>query len=343
MRVRYNSNMNIVFFEATADDQEYLSREMQEGAHAVTFAEERLTLDNAAQYSEAEIISVFVNSLITKGLIDAMPALKYITTRSTGFDHIDISYANSKNIIVSSVPSYGTHTVAEFTFALLLALSRHIVPASNQLRERTDFSMAGFQGFELFGKTIGVVGTGKIGKNAVMIAQGFGMKVLAYDVYPDAKFAEEKAFSYVPLEKLLAESDIVTLHAPYMETTHHLLNADNIPTMKKGAMVINTARGELIETDALAKALASGHLAGAALDVLEGERELKEEMELMQQGANIDYKTLFENHALMDMPNVLITPHIAFNTREAVQEILHTTMANIRAYISGTSQNVVQK
>jgi D-lactate dehydrogenase len=274
-------------------------------------------------------------------VIDALPQLKYVVTRSTGYDHIDVAYAKTKNIMVASVPAYGTHTVAEFAFALLLEVSRKVGEGNRRVREYADFGFEGLRGFELFGKTMGVIGTGRIGKNSIDIARGFGMRVLAYDVFPDQEFAKSRGFEYVELSTLLAQSDVITLHALYNEKTHHLLNKENMQHIKHGAILINTARGELVETGALVTLLKSGQIAGAGLDVLEGERQLKEEMEVLERG-NADFKILFEDHALMDLPNVVVTPHIAFNTHEAVEEIMKTTIENIATFVSGTPKNVIK-
>ena len=169
------------------------------------------------------------------------------------------------------------------------------------------------------------------------------MKILAYDVFPDKEFAEKTEFKYVDLPELLSRSDIVTLHAPYNKDTHHLINKDNLPTFKKGAYLVNTARGELVETDALLKALASGHLSGAGLDVLESERQLKEEATIFAKDSDNfkDFKTLFEDQVLLDMPQVIVTPHIAFYSEEAEREIEKVTVENIKCFLNDTPQNIV--
>ena len=333
--------MKITFFETTPTEQEYLSEALKD--MEVSFSQEKLTKETAAQAGQSEAVSVFVNSEVKQEVMDLLPNLKFIATRSMGFDHIDGAYAKGKGITVSSVPAYGSYTVAEFTFALILNLTRKIFEAKHQLVEGDDFDISRLEGFNLYGKTLGVIGTGKIGKNVAKLGKAFGMTVLASDVHPDEAFAAEAGCTYVQLPELLAQSDIVTLHVPYMKETYHLLNKDNIPLMKKGAYLINTARGEIVETDALVQALTSGHLAAAGLDVLESERQLKEETELLRRGSQEfkDFKTLFKNHVLIDLPRVIVTPHIAFFTREAVQEILKTTVENIRAFLAGKPQNVV--
>ncbi|MFM7089126.1 MAG: NAD(P)-dependent oxidoreductase, partial [Candidatus Paceibacterota bacterium] len=279
-------------------------------------------------------------------VMEKLPQLKLIATRSTGFDHIDVSAATEKGVTVVNVPGYGSHTVAEFAFALLLNLSRKVYQANEKIRETADFSFLGLRGFDLHGKTLGVIGTGKIGKNVINIALGFGMKVIAFDLYPDQNLAKDKGFEYKTLEEVLSHADVITLHAPYTKENHHLLNKEMFSVIKKGAYLINTARGELVDTDALIVALSDGTLAGAGLDVLEGERELKEELEILSDPNKRDhikdYKTLFEGKVLMDLPNVIVTPHLAFYSKEAEEEIIKTTIDNINNFLKGTPTNSVE-
>jgi D-lactate dehydrogenase len=336
--------MKIIFFEVPQKEQLLFTQAFS--GSDVFFYEEKLSEENVNLAKEAEIISVFINSEISQKIIDAMPNLKFIATRSTGFDHIDCDYAKTKGITVSNVPAYGSYTVAEFSFGLLLNLSRKINQANNHLREGADFNIFSLEGFDLRGKTIGVIGTGKIGKNSVRIAKGFSMNVLAYDLHPDMTFAQENNFEYKTLPEVLAQADVITLHAPYTKENHHMINKENIALMKRGIYLINTARGELVDTDALIEGLKNGIIAGAGLDVLEGERELKEEIEILsspQKAERVkDYKTLLEDRALIDMPNVIITPHVAFYSKEAEGEIIKDTIDNIQGFISGNLQNLVK-
>jgi|ERR1035437_909129 D-lactate dehydrogenase len=343
--------MKIVFFETPHEDKEVLADLLGKNlpGNDITFFEEKLTLEKADSIADAECISVFINSIISKGVIDKLPKLKLITTRSTGYDHIDVTYANSKGISVASVPSYGSRTVAEFAFALILALSRKIFPAYHHLREEDSFDLSNLMGFDLYGKTIGVIGTGKIGKNAIKIAKGFDMNVIAYDLFPDTTFAAQAGYTYVDLNTLLSTSDIITIHAPYTKDTHHLINMSNISLVKKGALLVNTARGEIVETEALVWALNQNILAGVGLDVLEGERFMKEEMSLLAESATgkmqtkEDFKTLLESHTLIHDRRVIATPHMAFCSKEAVGEILKTTVDTIAGFVSGTPVNVIKK
>ncbi|MEK9209164.1 MAG: NAD(P)-dependent oxidoreductase [Patescibacteria group bacterium] len=330
--------MNISFFEVMPGEQESLMTQLPAG-HTVSYFSEKLTPETLDKAMGAEIVSVFVNSEIRAPLIDRLPDLKLIATRSMGFDHIDVEHARSKGIHVVNVTTYAAHPVAEFTFALLLCVTRRIYHAYNQLREGTDYNIRNLGGFNLFGKTIGVAGTGRIGRNVVGIARGFGMKVVAFDAMPDAAFAAEQGFPYVSLEELVAQSDIISLHLPYTKETHHILDASLCAKMKKGVILVNTARGELIDTHALVAALQDGTIWGAGLDVLEEERAFKEERgAIAGNKEGIDYRLLTANHILIDMPNVIVTPHIAFETAEAMQEIERVTAKAITDYINGTEQ-----
>lgn len=280
--------------------------------------------------ANAEVLCPFIDSPIKEADLARFPALKLIATRSTGFDHIDLAATNARGIIVANVPFYGENTVAEFTFALLLALSRRIIDADEKVRAGT-FSPSGLRGFDLSGKTIGVVGTGHIGAHVIRMAKGFGMKVIGFDAFPNAELSQKLDFPYVPLPELLVESDIVTLHVPYNEHTHHLINAGNIGNFKKGSYLINTARGAVVETEALIEALKNETLAGAGLDVLEEEQNLQDK----------ESKVSIENQYLIAHPRVIVTPHLAFNTQEAVERILNTTIENIKGFGAGIPTNIV--
>ena len=280
-------------------------------------------------------LSVFIYSHVTREVLEKLPELKFIATRSTGFDHIDVEACRTRGIAVSNVPSYGENTVAEHTIALLLMLSRKVHQSVLQMRSgRVD--LAELTGFDLQGKTIGVIGAGHIGLHVIRIARGFGMRVLAFDIRRDPFLADLLGFEYATLERLLAESDIVTLHSPYTEKTHHLLGREQFAQMKQGAMIVNTARGGLIDTDALVEALESGKVGGAGLDVLEGEELIKEEKQLLQQPLDVErLRMAVRNRVLLARDNVVFTPHNAFNSREALVRILEVTLSNLEAFRAG--------
>ncbi len=285
-----------------------------------------------------------MDSTVGAEVLNGLPNLKFIATLSTGFDHIDLAAAAAKGIPVSSGPRGGDNPVAEFPFGLILALSRKIIRANRQVREEGSFGTDDLCGFDLAGKTLGVVGTGHIGQHVARMAKGFNMNVVAFDAYPNEALATELGFTYKTLPEVLGASDIVTLHVPYMPATHHLINKDNIGLMKKGAYLVNTARGAVVETAALVAALKSGAVGGAGLDVLEEEGILKSEMEFVTAGReeSHDLKIVLEDHVLIDMPNVIITPHNAFNTREAFFRILDTTIDNVVAFVNGAPINMVK-
>lgn len=298
---------------------------------------------NESDRNEIEALSVFVDYSVTSDTLDLLPNLKMIATRSAGYDHIDTAATKERGIIVCRVPHYGTRTVAEYAIALMFALSRNAFRSYTDMRRNVSITnFEAYEGFDLCNKTLGVVGTGAIGRNVCAIANGIGMKVVAYDVSPDETFAKEHDVTYASLDDLLTQSDIVTLHVPSIPATQHLINEDKLNLMKTGSYLINTARGEIVDTKALVKTLNSKHLAGAGLDVLEGEHALREEAELLAEGA-VDTKlweTLVADHSLIDMPNVIVTPHIAFNTVEAKREITDITLDNLKSYIAGSPQNI---
>ncbi len=328
--------MKIVFYETDTWEQEYLAERLS--GHTVFFEKTRNN-----EHNDVEIISFGLGIHANQEFLENFPKLKYVTTRTTGFDHIDSNYCKKIGISASNVPAYGENTVAEFAFTLILALSRKIYPAIKRVRDYGDFNFNGLMGFDLQGKTIGVVGTGRIGSKVIKIAKGFGMHVVAYDAHPNTELANEQGFEYLTLEELLKQSDIITLHAPYNSSTHYLINKQNIGFCKQGSILINTARGGLVETEALIGALENGVLAGAGLDVLEEEGFIKDEMHMLYSGhPNLQQlKTVLADHKLMQMENVLVTPHNAFNTREALIRILDVTLANIQAFTSGHPINLI--
>jgi D-lactate dehydrogenase len=276
--------------------------------------------------------------------MDKFPNLSLIVARSTGYDNIDIAEAKKRNVTVCNVPSYGECTVAEYTFGLILMLSRKIHLSVNKNSELCLTNAANIRGFDLNNKTIGVIGTGKIGKKVISIAKGFSMNVLAFDNFQDKKSEIELGFKYVELDQLLKDSDVITIHIPYTKETEHLINAKSFLLMKKNSIIINTSRGGIIDTNALVQALNSNQIAGAGLDVIEEENIIKDETAFILSNKMPDQQelcTIIADHALMKMPNVIITPHNAYNTNEALDRILDTTTQNIAAWIDGKPINLV--
>lgn len=332
--------MKIVIFETADWERHACLRLAGQGDFHCT--QEPLNATTVARYADAEIVSTFINSQATASVLAQLPRLQYIATRSTGYDHIDTAYCRDRVVAVSNVPYYGSSTVAEHVFALLLALSRKLDAAVAQTR-RGIFDRGDLRGFELEGRTMGVVGAGQIGRRVLKIASGFGMTTIAYDERPDRTAAEELGFSYTDLPDLLRAADVVSLHVPGHAQNVGLIGADQFSLMKPGAVLINTARGNLVDLAALLDVLQTGRLRAAGLDVLPEESLLRDEAEVFR-SPNVTPKalrSLVGIHALQRLPNVLITPHVAYNTDEALGRIIDTTVANIEAFLSGAVQNQV--
>jgi len=334
--------MSIVIFDVEEWEHPALPKSL--AGHNLVLVSDKVSSHTAEQAAEAEVISIFSWSTVDKESLAAMPNLKHIATRSTGVDHIDMVECARRGITVSNVPEYGERTVAEHTFALMLALSRKILHCDNRTK-LCDFSRDGLRGFDLEGKTIGLIGAGKIGSKVAEIARAFAMKVVVYDKYQDDEKALKLNFKYVKnLDELLSQSDVISLHVPLTPETKHLINTENIKKVKSGALLINTARGDLVQTEAVLKGLESGQLAGAGLDVLENEKLIHDETEVLAAAipSQEELSSLLHNHILLTNPKVIITPHNAFNSDEAVRRITDTALANIKAYLSGQPENLVE-
>jgi len=331
----------VAFFEVKEWEIAHLTERLGE-RFRLWFSAERLAHAQCDDWREAWGLSPFIYSKIDAAVIQSLPSLKIIATRSTGFDHVDLEAARARSIMVANVPSYGENTVAEHTFGLILAVTRNIHKAHYKVTHR-DFSLEGLEGMDIAGKTLGVIGTGRIGLHVIKIARGFGMKVLGCDIRQEPLLAEVLNFQYVPLDTLLRESNIVSLHAPYNKHTHHMINAETLAMMKPGAILINTARGGLVDTEALIAALDAGQLSGAGLDVLEGEQLLREEQQILAQHdvPRETLRALLDSSILIRRPDVVVTPHIAFFSREAQRRILDTTIENLVHFADGRPTNVV--
>ncbi|MBI4733685.1 MAG: hydroxyacid dehydrogenase [Rubrobacteridae bacterium] len=330
----------VAFFEAEHWEEDYITEKLDSNFD-FAFFKEPLSQDNVDQAKEFEVISPFIYSEIDRSVIEQLPKLRLIATRSTGFDHIDVRFCVEKNIAISNVPTYGTNTVAEHTFALILALSRKILPSVERTR-RGNFNLENLMGFDLKNRTLGVVGAGHIGQNVIKIGHGFQMDILVYDTKLNQLLAKELDFKYASLNDLLEKSDVITLHAPYNPHTHHMINRKNIGLIKRGAIVINTSRGGLIETAALVEALQKGKLAGVGLDVIEEEGLIKEERELLShKREREELQIALESHLLLFRDDAIITPHNAFNSKEAVLRILDTTISNIESFVENKPQNTI--
>ena len=331
----------IAFVSVEPWHKDYLKSRLAK--HKAVFLDDGFTPAGLAKAKDADVLAVFIYSKVTEEVLAKLPKLKLVTTMSTGFDHIDLAACAKKGIAVCNVPAYGDNTVAEHAFALILTVTRKIVESVERTR-KGHFEFEGLLGIDLKGKTLGVVGTGRIGRNVAHIGgEGFGMKVLAFDVMKNEDWAKECGVQYVPIEKLYAESDIITFHVPLLKETTRMLNRKNIAKVKKGAIIINTARGAVIETQALVDGLKKGILSGVGLDVLENECAMKEAHATLPDAKEVCLpKEVEAEMELLKNPRAYVTPHSAFYSREAVQRILDTTTDNIAAFLAKKPANLVK-
>ena len=345
--------MIIYFVETESEEQEFFAERL--GVHDLRFVSQ---LEEVGE--DAEVISIFINSRITTEFLAAHPQLRFIATRSTALDHIDLPACGERKVAIANVSDYGFATVAEHTFALILALSRRlrevmIAPKGGR------FSYAAARGFELAGKTLGIIGMGRIGQRVAELAHAFQMSVLAFDIdHPDG-LEKSLDFKYVPLEELLQGSDIVSLHTPLTAGTYHILNRETLAACRKGVYIVNTARGSLIDTHALREALDSGQVGGAGLDVLQDERVMRQPVShiitadivqhlrsdaLAHDARDADrvreLEELMLGDAVLSRSNVVFTPHVAFNSVEAVARVQEITVESITAFAKGRPVNIVE-
>lgn len=314
------------FYDTKSYDREAMLAAAGAGDVEWRFHEFRLNAHTAASAAGARSVCVFVNDRLDRACLEKLAAhgVRHVALRCAGFNNVDLAAARELGLAVTRVPAYSPHAVAEHTVALLLALNRKIHRAYNRVRE-FNFSLAGLVGFDLHGKTVGLIGTGKIGRCAAEIFRGFGCRVLAHDPFPMADWAQTHDVAYVPFEDLLAQSDIISLHLPLTPESHHLLNAATLARLQPGAYVLNTSRGKLVDTHALIEALKADRLGGVALDVYEEEEGVFFE-DHSEHGLHDD-----DLARLLSFPNVLVTSHQAFLTREALAEIARVTLGNLRA------------
>ena len=326
--------IEITVYDTKPYDREYLAH--APGAKRVgwRFHDFRLSAETAPAAKGSQAVCVFVNDQADRACLNILAAIgvKLVALRCAGFNNVDLGAARSLGLAVTRVPAYSPHAVAEHTVALLLTLNRRIHRAFNRVRE-LNFSLSGLVGFDLHGKTVGIVGTGKIGRIAAQIFRGFGTEVLAYDPFPEPAWAATQGVRYVDFDTLLAESDIVSLHVPLLPETRQMLNEQTLARMKSGVVIVNTSRGKLIDSSALITALKAGRVAGVALDVYEEEEGIFFE-DLSGQVLHDDELSL-----LLNFPNVLITAHQAFLTREALREIARVTTANVLQLETGEASS----
>ncbi len=305
--------LKITFLEVDTEDRASI---LEEFPDAVTVQGEKNSDEIVEACKDSEIVSCFIYSAFSKEVLQRLPKLKLLCTRSVGYDHIDINECTKRGITVCNVPDYGSHVIAEHVFALLLSTLRHI-PEADKKVESGVFDYHGLRGIALRGKTLGILGTGKIGRSVAQIAHGFGMKILVVDECRTLDIVETFGVSYVTLSELLASSDIITLHIPETKETAHIINASALRLMKEGVVLVNTARGGLIDSAALLHALQTGKVGYALLDVLE-------------------HETNFENNkSLVSHPHVVSTPHIAFYADDSMKNMYADSFVAIRQYMDG--------
>jgi len=322
--------VRIAFFDTKRYERQAFDAANADQAHEIVYHEPRLTPDTASLADGFPVVCSFVNDRVTAETLATLArgGTKLLALRSAGYNHVDLVAAAKLGIPVVRVPEYSPHAVAEHTVMLALAVIRRVHRAWARVREG-NFSLEGLMGFDLFQKRVGIVGTGKIGRVTARIFKGFGCEVVAYDLFPDEKAAEEIGFTYVDLDELYRTSDIISLHVPLTPETHHLIDGPAIKSMKRGVVLVNTGRGALIDTRALIEGLKSEHVGAAGLDVYEEEeglffRDLSDRV--------IQDDVLAR---LLMFPNILVTAHQAFLTREALANIAETTLASVTAFERG--------
>lgn len=320
----------IAVFDAKPYDRVTFDRVNEKYGFELTYHKEHLDINNVVLANGADAVCIFVNAVVDSDVVAKLKSygINLIALRCAGFNNVDILAAEKHGVKVVRVPDYSPHAIAEHTLALMLCLNRKVHRAFLRTRDG-NFSLVGFEGFDMYGKTVGVIGTGKIGKVAIGLFKGLGMNVLAYDLYPDNAFAEAEGIKYVTLDELYANSDIITLHCPLTKETEYLICDESIKKMKDGVMIVNTGRGKLIHTRHLIDGLLSRKIGYAGLDVYE------------EEGAYF-----YEDHSdavmtddvlarLLSFNNVIVTSHQAFFTQEAMENIANTTMSSISDFFTG--------
>lgn len=329
--------IKIAFFDTKDYDREMFDKYNSEYNYEITYFKTKLNEETAVLATGFDVVCIFVNDTANKVVLEKLKSLgvKLIALRCAGYNNVEISHLPS-GLGVVRVPAYSPYAVAEHTAGLLLALDRKVYK-SYQRTKKYNFSLDGLLGFDIHGKTVGVIGTGKIGKVFINIMNGFGANVIAYDVYQDKKAEEELNFKYTSLDEIYKNADIISLHCPLTEENHNMINKDSIAKMKKGVILLNTSRGKLINAKDLVDCLEKGMIGGVGLDVFEDEEEY-----FLNDMSN-SYIRDAELSILLSMPNVVITAHQAFFTKEALEKIVSTTLSNIKEYIeTGKCKNIVE-
>ena len=336
--------MKIVYFDVEHNEEEFLKTH-NEGKYNYILVKDALNdLSPLKQeYIDADVISVFTTSRVNTQVLKRFKKLKLIALRSVGFNHVDLEYCREQHIIVENSPNYGNQSVAEFALALLMDVLRKVTISYLEYKDAKVYPSC-LMGLELYGKTMGIVGLGAIGSTFAQISHGLGMKILGFDKIENEKLKKNYNVTYTDFDTLLRKSDFISIHAPMSKENYHLFNEASFDKMKSNAILINTGRGELIDTSALFNALVNKKILGAGLDVLENEQTITD-VDYMLGINRLDKLTLKQtiiNSRLFQLDNVILTPHIAYNTKEAIQRILSTTMENIQEFSIGNIQNYVE-
>lgn len=329
--------VKILFYDTKEYDKKLFERYNKDYGFEIKYLESKLNNETAPLANGYDAVCIFVNDIAEKETLDILKecGVKLIVLRCAGYNNVDIKNL-PEGMSVVRVPRYSPYAVAEHAVALLLSVDRKIYK-SYQRTKKYNFTLNGLLGFDIHGKTLGVIGTGKIGKVFINIMKGFGTEVLAYDVYPDEKAAQEMGFKYTTLDELYEKSDIISLHCPLTDENTNMINKDSIKKMKKGVVIINTSRGKLINSDDLIDALGKGKIGGLGLDVFDEEEDF-----FLNDMSNSYYRNT-ELSVLLTMPNVVITSHQAFFTKEALDKIGKVSMDNIKEFFeTGNCENFVK-
>ncbi len=325
--------IKIAFFDAKNYDKEVFNKHNKDYNYNITYFESKLNSETASLTKGFDAVCIFVNDKADKDVLDTLQknGVKILALRCAGYNNVDIK--NKGNLKIVRVPQYSPYAVAEHALGLLLSINRKLYKSYQRTR-KYNFSLDGLLGFDIHGKTVGVIGTGRIGKAFINIMKGFGTNIIAYDTYPDENFRKEIGFEYVDLDTLYKKSDIISLHCPLLKDTERMINKESISKMKDNVIIINCSRGKLINTDDLVDKLSEGKIGGVGLDVYEDEEEffLRDMSNSFVRDKNLSI--------LLSMPNVFITSHQAFFTREALNKIASDTLENIKNEIEiGTCEN----
>ena len=313
--------MNIYFFGLHDNEKRYIENEID--VDKLVFIEKSINKTDKEEYKDCDLLCICTKSVITKEILDNCKNLKYIVTRSTGMDHIDLEACKERGIKVKNLKGYGARSVAEFEMGMILALTRKICE-SKRTPERNDFRKRDLRGIDLYDKVFGIIGLGRIGGLVSNYAEAFGMNVLAYD-----RNTENISLNYSSFEEIIKQADIISINIPLNDETRHMFNKEVFDKMKDGVMIINTSRGEIIDTDALIDALESGKVAGCALDVVEGETAIKHD----DRSTDENIRNINNYNKLLTMDNVLVTPHNAFNTDESIDRLFEETINTINTIL----------